>query len=67
MAQKGLTTTLSDTDIAGIISKEAAATMRDHVLANPDLIGSTVTLDVLGSPRPPASQDLAIALVGNPN
>ncbi|MBZ0130180.1 MAG: phosphate ABC transporter permease PstA [Rhodobacteraceae bacterium] len=51
MAQKGLTTTLSDTDIAGIISKEAAATMRDHVLANPDLIGSTVTLDVLAEGR----------------
>ncbi len=27
-----------------MISKEAAATLRDRVLANPDLIGQTVTL-----------------------
>jgi len=47
----GITTTLSDSDIGGIISKEAAATLRDHVLANPDLIGGAVTMDVLAEGR----------------
>lgn len=28
---------------------------------------TTVTLDILQAPKPPASQDLSIALVGNPN
>jgi phosphate transport system permease protein len=51
MNQSGITTTLSDSDIGGIISKEAAATLRDHVLANPDLIGGTVTMDVLAEGR----------------
>lgn len=51
MNRSGITTTLSDSDIGGIISKEAAATLRDHVLANPDLIGGSVTMDVLAEGR----------------
>ncbi|WP_313138142.1 phosphate ABC transporter permease PstA [Paracoccus jeotgali] len=49
--QLGITAALSDSDIGGIISKEAAATLRDHVLANPDLIGGTVTMDALSEGR----------------
>lgn len=45
--QLGFSTTLSDTDVGGIVSKEAAATLRDHVMVNPDLIGGTVIMDVL--------------------
>ena len=47
----GLTTDLSDRDVFDMISKEAAATVRDRVLANTDLIGQTVTFDVLASGR----------------
>jgi phosphate transport system permease protein len=47
----GLTTELSDRDVFDMISKEAAATVRDRVLANPDLIGQTVTFDLLASGR----------------
>ncbi len=48
---EGLTTDLSNRDIADMISKEASATVRDRVLANPDLVGQTVTFDVLASGR----------------
>ena len=51
MAELGITTTLSAKDIAGMISKEAAGTLRGHVLANPDLIGGSVTLEVLAEGR----------------
>ena len=51
VARQGITTTLSDGDVADMISKEAAATVRDRVLANPDLVGQTVTFDLLASGR----------------
>ena len=51
MAELGIATTLSAKDIAGMISKEAAGTLRGHVLANPDLIGGSVTLEVLAEGR----------------
>lgn len=51
MERQGIRTTQPDTAIGAIISKEAAATLRDHVLANPDLIGGTVTMDVLAEGR----------------
>ena len=51
MAELGIATTLSAKDIAGMISKEAAGTLRNHVLANPDLIGGSVTLEVLAEGR----------------
>ena len=51
IAELGIATTLSAKDIAGMISKEAAGTLRGHVLANPDLIGGSVTLEVLAEGR----------------
>ena len=51
VARLGLTTELSDKDLAEMISKEAAATVRDRVLGNPDLVGQTVTFDLLASGR----------------
>lgn len=46
-----ITTTLSDKDIGGMISKEAVATLRNYVLASPNLIGRTVTMDLLAEGR----------------
>lgn len=51
LVEQEITTSLSDKDVAGMISKEAVATVRNHVLANPDLVGGTVTLDVLAEGR----------------
>ena len=42
---------LSKTDIKDMISKDAAARVRDRVLANPDLIGQTVPFTVLANGR----------------
>jgi phosphate transport system permease protein len=42
---------LSDKDVAAFISKEAAANLRDRVLANPDLIGTTVDISAFASGR----------------
>lgn len=36
---------------AELISKEAPASLRNHVLANPDVIGTTVSFDLLASGR----------------
>ncbi|PVA08931.1 phosphate ABC transporter permease PtsA [Pelagivirga sediminicola] len=44
-------TELADQDVAAMISKEAAATLRDHVLANPHLIGGMAAMDVLAAGR----------------
>ena len=51
IAAQGITIDLSDKDVGEMISKEAAATVRDRVLANPDLVGQTVQFDVLASGR----------------
>jgi phosphate transport system permease protein len=51
MAALNITTDMSEKSIAGIISKEAAASLRNHVLANPDVVGGTVTMDVLADGR----------------
>ncbi len=51
VARLGLTTDLSDKDLGELISKEAAATVRNRVLANPDLVGQTVTFELLASGR----------------
>lgn len=51
IAELGLFTSLSDKYVDAMISKEAAASLRDHVLANPDLIGGRVTMDVLANGR----------------
>ncbi|WP_343078964.1 phosphate ABC transporter permease PstA [Ostreiculturibacter nitratireducens] len=42
---------LSAKEAAEMISKEAAATLRDQVLANPDLVGQTIDLRVLVNGR----------------
>ena len=51
IAAQGITIDLSDKDVGEMISKEAAATVRDRVLANPELVGQTVQFDVLASGR----------------
>lgn len=51
IADAGITTELSDKDVGDLISKEAAATVRNRVLANPDLIGQTVPFNILASGR----------------
>ena len=42
---------LSDKDVADMISKEAAARVRDRVLSNPDLVGQTLAVKVLANGR----------------
>ncbi|SEN47799.1 phosphate ABC transporter membrane protein 2, PhoT family [Pseudorhodobacter antarcticus] len=42
---------LTDDDIADTISKEAPAQVRDAVLANPDLVGQTVSFSILANGR----------------
>jgi phosphate transport system permease protein len=42
---------LTSNDVKNMISKEAAAQVRNRVLANPDLIGQTVVFDVLANGR----------------
>ncbi|MGR3463664.1 phosphate ABC transporter permease PstA [Limimaricola sp.] len=51
VAREGLDTELEDKALTKILSDSAAADIRDRVLANPDLIGQTVTLDLLASSR----------------
>ena len=51
VAAAGIETPLTDKEIGAMISKEAAATVRNQVLANPDLVGQTVTFDLLASGR----------------
>jgi phosphate transport system permease protein len=51
MEAQGIETELSNKEIGNMISKEAAATVRNRVLANPDLVGQTVTFDLLASGR----------------
>jgi phosphate transport system permease protein len=43
----GIATDLSESDIGDLLSKEAPATVRNMVLANPDLIGGSVTVRLL--------------------
>lgn len=42
---------ISDKDIAGIVSKEAPATLRNMVLNDPALIGTTITFDAIANGR----------------
>ena len=42
---------MPDADIAGIVSKEAPAQLRDRVLANPDLVGETIDWGFLAGGR----------------
>ncbi|MDA9953631.1 DUF3333 domain-containing protein, partial [Planktomarina sp.] len=47
----GIATDLKDKDVREILSKESAATLRDVVLADPSLIGTTVTMEFLVNGR----------------
>ena len=47
LADLGIKTALSDKETGKMISKEAVATVRDQVLANPDLVGTILTIDLL--------------------
>ncbi len=51
IAELGIETELSERDVGDMISKEASATIRNKVLANTELVGETVSLDVLASGR----------------
>jgi phosphate transport system permease protein len=52
MAEKGIVVEgLSKKDAAGLISQEAAAQLRNHVLANPELVGTTIQFESLASGR----------------
>ena len=50
--EKGISTDgMTPKDIAGIISLEAPAQLRNHVLANPDLVGQTIDFEILANGR----------------
>ena len=51
VAQAGIDTALAPKAMADILSKEAAATLRNFVLANPDLIGTAVEFEFLAQSR----------------
>ncbi len=50
-ATDGIETELTDKDLDKILSASAAAVVRDHVIANPDMIGETVEFRLLTSSR----------------
>lgn len=50
LADQGITD-LPSKEAGALVSKEAAAQLRNMVLANPNLIGQTVTIDVLANGR----------------
>ncbi|MEM8849356.1 MAG: phosphate ABC transporter permease PstA [Pseudomonadota bacterium] len=51
LAEAGLETDLSEGDIADLISDESVAQLRSFVLANPDVVGETIPVEVLASGR----------------
>jgi phosphate transport system permease protein len=52
ITEKGIPTEgMTAKDIAGIISLEAPAQLRNHVLANPELVGQTIDFEVLANGR----------------
>ncbi|MEX3315391.1 phosphate ABC transporter permease PstA [Sulfitobacter sp. PS-8MA] len=51
VAEAGIDTTLKPKAMADLLSKDAAAQLRDHVLANPELIGSAVEFEFLTNSR----------------
>ncbi|EYD71887.1 phosphate ABC transporter permease PstA [Limimaricola hongkongensis] len=51
VAREGLDTDIEDKALTKILSDAAAADIRDRVLATPDLIGQTVSFEVLASSR----------------
>ncbi|WP_291726749.1 phosphate ABC transporter permease PstA [Leisingera sp. F5] len=51
VADLGIETSLKSKQLAGILSKDVAAQLRDYVIANPDQIGQTVEFRFLASGR----------------
>jgi phosphate transport system permease protein len=52
IAERGISTEgKTQKEIAGIISLEAPAQLRNYVLANPDLVGTTIDFEVLANGR----------------
>lgn len=51
IAAAGITTEARAKDVVKVLSKEAAATVRDAVLANPELVGQTVRFELLANGR----------------
>ncbi|MEM8823752.1 MAG: phosphate ABC transporter permease PstA [Pseudomonadota bacterium] len=51
LAEAGIETDLSAGDIADLISDESVAQLRRYVLANPDVVGQTIPVEVLASGR----------------
>ena len=51
VAETGITTDLKPKDMAGILSKDAGAQLRDFVLDNPELIGTAVEFEFLTNSR----------------
>ncbi len=51
VAVAGIDTGIKPKQMAAILSKSAAAQMRDFVIANPDMIGETVAFEFLASSR----------------
>ncbi|MEH6672979.1 MAG: phosphate ABC transporter permease PstA [Sulfitobacter sp.] len=51
VAKAGITTDLKPKEMGAIISKDAAAQLRDFVLANPELIGTAVEFEFLTNSR----------------
>jgi len=51
VAEAGITTDLKPKAMAGILSKDAAAQLRDFVLENPELIGTAVEFEFLTNSR----------------
>ncbi|MEM9797017.1 MAG: phosphate ABC transporter permease PstA [Pseudomonadota bacterium] len=51
IATNGIQTELSDRDAAELVSDESVAQLRNYVLANPELVGETIPVEVLASGR----------------
>ncbi|PYE86108.1 phosphate ABC transporter permease PstA [Pseudoroseicyclus aestuarii] len=51
LAQSGIETEVTPDRLARILSSGAAAQLRNHVLANPEVVGETVEFDLLASSR----------------
>ncbi|WP_425038996.1 phosphate ABC transporter permease PstA [Primorskyibacter sp. S187A] len=51
VAEAGIATEMKAKDMAKLLSKSAAAQLRDHVIANPSVIGQTITFEFLAQSR----------------
>ena len=49
--QRGIGTELEPGDMDALFSSSAAAQLRDHVLSNPDLLGETISFNILSTSR----------------